>query len=175
MFLLRFANWLEMIKHCLAIRATPVLKRKLQRPPSRKFAQISRAERLKFTQKSAGDTRFTGPASQNAILETSPGIILSRAERLKFTQKSAGGHSIYWDCIAECHSGDKPRDIWLDLSKGACRNRENKPILLPSQSTNWAALPTPVPWSQSCQSATHHTLWVHSNWWSKANYHSGLA
>ena len=79
-----------MIKHCLAIRATPVLKRKLQRPPSRKFAQISRAERLKFTQKSAGDTRFTGPASQNAILETSPGIILSRAERLKFTQKSAG-------------------------------------------------------------------------------------
>ena len=64
----------EMIKHCLAIRATPVLKRKLQRPPSRKFAQISRAERLKFTQKSAGDTRFTGPASQNAILETNPEI-----------------------------------------------------------------------------------------------------
>ena len=38
-----------------------------------------------------------------------------------------------------------------------------------------ATLPTPVPWSQSCQSATHCTLWVHSDWWSKANYHSGLA
>ena len=52
----------------------PVLKRKLQRPPSREFAQISRAERLKFTQKSAHDTPFTGPASQNANLEKNPQI-----------------------------------------------------------------------------------------------------
>ena len=55
-------------------RAAPVLKRKLQRPPSREFAQISRAERLKFTQKSAHDTPFTGAASQNANLETNPQI-----------------------------------------------------------------------------------------------------
>ena len=52
-----------------------------------------------------------------------------------------------------------------------------------SKQTNSAAVtkykkpPTPalVPWSQSCQSATHCTLWVHSDWWSKANYQSGLA
>ena len=34
--------------------------------------------------------------------------------------------------------------------------------------------PTPVLWSHTCQSPTHCTLWVYSNWWLKANYHSGL-
>ena len=29
-------------------------------------------------------------------------------------------------------------------------------------------------WSYNCQSPTHTTVWVHSNWWSKANYHSAL-
>ena len=50
-------------------RATPVLKRKLQQLPFSEFAQMSRAKRLKFSQKSADGTRFTQPGSQNAILE----------------------------------------------------------------------------------------------------------
>ena len=40
----------------------------------------------------------------------------------------------------------------VKTSKFCCRHKEQK-----------ATLPTPVPWSHSCQSATHCTLWVHSN------------
>ena len=59
-------------------RATPVLKRKLQQLPFSEFAQISRAKRVKFSQKSADDTRFTQLGSQNAI----PGE--KRADNNKF-------------------------------------------------------------------------------------------
>ena len=58
-------------------RALPVLKRKLQQLPFSEFAQISRAKRLKFSQKSADDTRFTQPGSQNAILERNTQIIIN--------------------------------------------------------------------------------------------------
>ena len=75
-----------------------MLKRKLQQLPFSEFAQISRAKRLKFSQKSADDTRFTQPGSQNAILERKAQIIIN---------------------------------FYPDLSKGGCRNCENKPILLP--------------------------------------------
>ena len=34
--------------------------------------------------------------------------------------------------------------------------------------------PTPVLWSHNCHSQTHCTLWPYSNWWSKADLHSGL-
>ena len=54
-----------------------MLKRKLQRLPFSEFAQISRAKRLKFSQKSADDTRFTQPGSQNAILERNAQIIIN--------------------------------------------------------------------------------------------------
>ena len=40
-----------------------------KRPPFSEFAQISTAKRLKFSQNSADDTRFTQPGSENAILE----------------------------------------------------------------------------------------------------------
>ena len=58
-------------------RAAPVLKRKLQQLPFSEFAQISRAKRLKFSQKSTDDTRFTQPGSQNAILERNAQIIIN--------------------------------------------------------------------------------------------------
>ena len=48
---------------------------KLQQLPFSEFAQISRAKRLKFSQKSTDDTRFTQPGSQNAILERNAQII----------------------------------------------------------------------------------------------------
>ena len=60
---------LELSLGCLeeqALTAGPLL---FERPPSSKFTQISRAERLKFTQKSADDHLFTRPGSQNAILK----------------------------------------------------------------------------------------------------------
>ena len=52
-------------------------QRKLQRLPFSEFAQLSRAKRLKFSQKSADDTRFTQPGSQNAILERNTQIIIN--------------------------------------------------------------------------------------------------
>ena len=58
-------------------RATPVLKQKIQQLPFSEFAQISRAKRLKFSQNSADDTRFTQPGSQNAILERNAQIIIN--------------------------------------------------------------------------------------------------
>ena len=42
-----------------------------------KFAQISRAKRLKFSQKLADHTRFTQPGSQNAILERNAQITIN--------------------------------------------------------------------------------------------------
>ena len=129
---------LELPLGCLEKQALTASPLNFERPPSREFAQISRAERLKFTQKSAHETPFTGPTSQNAILETN----------LQISN---------WIC-------QKVAAEIVKTSQFCCRHKVQK-----------ATLPTPVLWSHSCQSATHCTLWVHSNWRSKAIYHSGLA
>ena len=81
-----------------ALTASPL---HFERPPSSEFAQISKAERMKFSQKSADDTRFTRPGSQNAILERNAQIS-------------------DWICQ------NMPAEI-LKTSKFCCRHRVQKP------------------------------------------------